>query len=93
MEWFINNKPRKKVYNVCSGKVYDRKSLAEKIVKASGKKLDIEIETKGLDREYSGNNSLLLDEIKNFEFTPIGDSIKKLYWWYEQNKQVKYEYL
>ncbi len=89
VEWFINNQPKKRVYNVCSGQVYDRKSLAEKIIKVSGKDLRIEIETKCLGREYSGDNSLLLQEMGGFEFTPIDNSIKDLYIWYEQNKEFK----
>ena len=48
VKWFIDNKPRKNVYNVCSGKVIDFKAIAEKIIKISGKKLDI--------REYRGDN-------------------------------------
>jgi len=85
-KWFIDNKPKKKVYNLCSGEIYDRKSLAKKIIKASGKNLKIIIKNKGIDKEYSGDNSLLLNEIKNFKFTPIDDSIKDLYNWCDQNK-------
>ena len=84
--WFVSNQPKKKVYNVCSGKVYDHQSLAEKIIKASGNDLGIKIETKGLGREYSGDNSLLLQEMGGFEFTPIDDSIKDLYSWYMERK-------
>ncbi len=88
VEWFINNKPKKKVYNICSGKVYDHKSLAEKIIKASGRDLEIKIETKVLGREYSGDNSLLLNELKNFSFTPIDEAIKSLYHWHDKNREV-----
>ena len=88
VEWFINNKPKKKVYNICSGKVYDRKSLAEKIIKASSRDLEIKIETKVLGREYSGDNSLLLNELKNFSFTPIDEAIKSLYHWHDKNREV-----
>lgn len=78
---FILNQPKEKVYNVCSGKIYDRKSLAEKIKKISGKKLDIQIENERLGEEYSGDNNLLLKELGNFQFTPIDESIKRLYEW------------
>ncbi len=86
VRWFINNKPKKKVYNICSDNVYDHQSLAEKIIKVSGKDLEIQIETKGLGREYSGDNSLLLQEMGGFEFTPIDDTIKGLYNWYMERK-------
>ncbi len=88
VKWFINNKPQKNVYNVCTGKIIDFKTLAEKIIKISGKKLDIIIKTEGLGREYSGDNSLLLNELKGFEFSLIDDAIKDLYNWYDLNKHI-----
>ncbi len=88
IKWFINNKPKKNVYNVCTGKVYDFKTLAEKIIKISSKNLDIIIKAEGPGREYSGDNSLLLNELKGFEFTSIDESIKALYDWYDLNKHI-----
>ena len=79
VEWFINNKPKRSVYNICSGSVIDFKTIAEKIVKISGKDLDIRIKTEGLGREYSGDNSLFLNELKSFKFCPIDESIEALY--------------
>lgn len=88
VKWFINNKPQKNVYNVCTGDVYDFKTLAEKIIKISSKNLDIIIKTEGLGREYSGDNSLLMNELKNFEFSSIDESIKTLYDWCDFNKHI-----
>ena len=88
VKWFINNKPKKNVYNVCTGNINDFKTIAEKIIKISGKKLDIIIKTDSLGREYSGDNSLLLNELKGFEFSLIDDAIKDLYNWYELNKHI-----
>jgi GDP-L-fucose synthase len=88
VRWFINNKPKKNIYNVCAGNVYDFKALAEKIIKISGKNLDIKIKTEDLGREYSGDNSLLLNELKDFKFTPIDESVKGLYDWYDSNKHI-----
>ncbi len=88
VNWFINNKTQKNVYNVCTGNVNDFKTLAEKIIKISGKRLDINIKTEGLGREYSGDNTLLLKELKDFEFISIDESIKALYDWYESNKHI-----
>lgn len=87
VEWCINNKPRKNIYNVCTGKVYDLKTLAEKVVKISGKDLEIKIKTEGMGREYSGNNLMLLEELNGFEFIPIDESIKLLIKWYDENKR------
>ena len=88
VKWFIDNKPRKNVYNVCTGKAIDFKTIAEKIIKISGRKLDIAIKNEGLGKEYSGDNSLLLDELTGFEFSSFDDSIKDLYNWYDLNKQI-----
>ena len=88
VKWFISNKPRKHVYNVCTGSVFDFKTLAEKVIQISGKNVDIEIKTDGLGREYSGDNSLLLDELKGFKFSSIDESIKALYDWYHLNKHM-----
>lgn len=90
IKWFIDNNPKKKVYNVCTGNVIDFKTIAEKIIKISGKKLNIIIKTKGLGREYSGDNTLLLNELKDFKFTLVDKSIKDLYNWYDQNKKCSF---
>lgn len=87
VKWFIDNKPRKNVYNICTGKVYDFKTLAEKIIEISSKNSQIIVKTEGPGREYSGDNSLLMNELKNFEFTPINDALKALYDWYDSNKE------
>jgi GDP-L-fucose synthase len=79
VKWFIDNKPQKSVYNVCTGKTIDFETIAKKIIKISGKKLDFKIEKGGIGKEYSGDNSLLLKELKGFEFTPIDYSLKYLY--------------
>ncbi len=86
VKWFIDNKPRNNVYNVCTGKTNDFKTLAEKVIKISGKKLDIIIKTERPGREYSGDNSLLLSELKGFQFCPIDASIKALYDYYNSNE-------
>ena len=87
-KWFIENKPKNNVYNLCSGNVFDCKTLAEKIKYISSKDLDIEIIDLLKKPEYSGDNTLLLNEIKDFKFTSIDKSIESLYNYYNLNKQV-----
>jgi GDP-L-fucose synthase len=89
VEWSLENTPKEKVYNVCSGNTYDRKSIAEKIIKTSGKKIEIIIKNKDLGKEYSGNNTLLLKELNGFKFTPIDLSIKYLYKWFTQDELLR----
>ena len=50
VEWFIHNKPEHKVYNVCSGEVYDYIGLANKVLKTCEKELVIDVQLEGLRR-------------------------------------------
>lgn len=88
VKWFIDNKPKYKVYNACTGKTIGFKTIANKLIKISGKKLAIKIKKSGLGREYSGDNSRLLKEIKDFRFTPFDRALKNLYTWYDLNKNI-----
>lgn len=87
VDWFIKNKPKKNVYNICTGRAIDFKAVAKKIISISGKKLSLKIEKSELGREYSGDNALLLEELKKFKFTPVDDALKSLYAWYDENKK------
>lgn len=86
IRWFIEHNPKKKVYNVCTGQTIDFQTIASKIIKISGKKLPLKIKKRGLGKEYSGDNHLLLSEIKSFRFTPMDLALESVYNWYEQNK-------
>jgi UDP-glucose 4-epimerase len=86
-EWFIGHSPREKVFNVCTGRTDSLLTLADKILAASGKTLDIRISKKGLGKEYSGDNFKLLEEIGDFQFTGPDNSIKELYLWYLNQKK------
>ena len=81
-EWFIENQPRNRCYNLCTGKTHDLLTLAKKILSAAGKNLDIFISKEGIGTEYSGDNSQLSGEMGVFPFSNIDDCIKELYNWY-----------
>ncbi len=83
VSWFIKNKPKYKVYNVCTGKTVAFKTIAEKIVKISGRKAKVDIGSAGLGKEYSGDNSLLIGELNDFTVSSFDKSIKALYEWYK----------
>jgi GDP-L-fucose synthase len=87
-EWFINNEVRHNVYNVCTGTTIDFKTLAEKIIKISSKKMSVNIRNKNPGAEYSGDNTLLMNELKVFKFTNIEESIRDLYDWFENNRSI-----
>jgi GDP-L-fucose synthase len=85
---FVEQTPKYKVYNICSGKAHDLMTLAKKVVAVSGKDVEIVVKTAGLGKEYSGDNSLMMSEMEDFVPTPIDSSIKKLYGWYEKNRNM-----
>ncbi len=87
VKWFIDNHGHYKVYNVCSGQVIDFKTIARKILEISGKSLEIIVKQES-SLEYSGDNTILLSEIKHFQFTPIDIAIKSLYQWYETHSSL-----
>ena len=88
VKWVIDNEPIEKVYNACSGDVYDYYTLAQKVIDISSKTLDIIIEKNGLKHEYSGDNSRLTSEVNDLSFVKIDDAIQNLYHWYSHNTSV-----
>lgn len=91
MIWFIENNPKYKHYNICTGNKVDLTTISKKILKISKKQLDISIEKSGLNKEYTGDNSRLINEIGDFEFTSIDKAIEELYNYYLGiNKDIDY---
>jgi UDP-glucose 4-epimerase len=88
VHWAIEENPQHQSYNVCTGHVYDYKTLAQKINKVTSKDLEIRIKDPANSHEYSGDNSRLVSELEKFTFTPIERSIKKLYEWYAQYQHI-----
>ncbi|HBG48361.1 MAG TPA: epimerase [Cyanobacteria bacterium UBA9971] len=88
LEHFIENKPKYNAYNVTPDESIELYELVEKIREISDKNLSIIVKEEGLGLEYSGDNSLLKNEIKNLKFTEIDKAIKELYEWYNQNHRI-----
>lgn len=88
VEWFIENEPKQKTYNVTTGQRIDLLTLAQKVVEISGKEIPIYVCKKGLAKEYSSNNDNLIRELGDFQFTNIDEAIKKLYDWYVDNEEI-----
>jgi GDP-L-fucose synthase len=86
VEYFIEYKAKHKSYNVGTGKRVNLKTIANKINIAAKNKSKIIIKKRGLNNEYTCDNSRLLSEIKGLEFKSIDDSISELYKWYYENK-------
>ena len=88
LDWFIDNNPQKKSYNItpdCAISLYD---LAIMVRDISNSDVPILIKNEGLGLEYSGDNTLLKNEYTTICFTPIRTAIQELYSWYRENKQL-----
>lgn len=88
VEWFVNNNPIYHTYNITSGKRIELAHLAEIVKTISGKDLPIFICKKGLGREYTADNTRLLEEVKDLQFTDLEDAIRTLYAWYVEKEHI-----
>ena len=78
LEWFVYNDPIYHHYNVCRGEPVELKSLAELINETTGLGRDLKIANDGFQAPYTADNSRLLNELGNFEFTPYKTAIASL---------------
>ena len=83
IEWFMNQKSKHKVYNVATGKRVSLLTIARKINQLPGKPTKIIVNTPGLNREYTVDNTRLLKELTEFKFTSLNKALKELYDWYQ----------
>lgn len=92
IQWFIENKPIYHDYNICTGQPISLLSIAEIVAKKMGNEFPIEIVKEGWNKEYSGDNSRLLKEIGNFNFTSIFDGIEKQIKWQKEYYNEEFIY-
>lgn len=85
MQWFIENEPKYKHYNVCRGFKIDLYSLACMVREILDIDCNIIVGETGWKTEYTGNNERLLSEIGEFKFTGFEESIRKLCEFYKEN--------
>ncbi|MCG2712469.1 MAG: NAD-dependent epimerase/dehydratase family protein [Candidatus Omnitrophica bacterium] len=85
IEHFINNDAKYKAYNIATGKPVDLVSIADKINEISKNPTEVIVCNPGLNNEYTADNTRLMEELKDFKFTPIEKSIQQLYEWYKDN--------
>ncbi len=96
-KWFIENDPRDKAYNVCTGRPVALTELARVIAwvssEVSGKSGKVSVMSKGIGPEYSGDNSRMLAEMGGYQFWDLRESIRDLYAWYERCEGIDAESL
>jgi nucleoside-diphosphate-sugar epimerase len=83
LTYFLNNTPKYCSYNVTPPNAVDILSIAKQINAVSDFKSEIFVENEGLNLEYSGDNSRLMDEIRNLNFTPVIESLTGLVEYYK----------
>ncbi len=90
LEIFIKKNPKENTYNICTGNIVDFFSLAEIINSIEYSGSEIEVKSKGLNPEYSGDNSKFLNEFGDFKFIDYKSSIKELFNWYKNESGLKF---
>lgn len=87
--WALTGKPRRRVYNVCSGQARDFKTLARTVLGVAGRELPVTFKAEGMGPEYTGDNAVLLSEMKGFKFRDINESVRAMYdWCVEQRSAI-----
>ena len=82
VEYFLKTTCKYKTYNVTPDKSIDLIQIAEIINRISPQKSEIVVLNKGMNYEYTGDNSRLKGEIDGLRFTSYEDSIKELFDYY-----------
>lgn len=80
-EWFIENEPRHRHYNVCTGKPTDLLTIARMVCNVLNVPDNIEVVKDG-GTEYTGDNSRLRAEMSDVSFTDMRTAIEKLCGYY-----------
>lgn len=79
-EQFIKHWPKNKVINVTPANSISLFEIAEIINKISGYKSQICFKNPGMNFEYTGDNTVLLQEIPDFKFTSLEEGLSQLYY-------------
>ena len=91
VEMFINKEPKYSTYNTCTGEVIEFLTIVKIINEADGRNKPIEVKQEGINPEYSGDNSRLLKEFSQINFTDPKISIKELYNWYKNESNFIFD--
>lgn len=82
LDVMLKEKPKYKHMNVTPTQSIDLVSIANIVNEIGGFRGDIKIVHGGMNREFSGDNSRLLEELPGLQFTPYRKSIEDLYKYY-----------
>lgn len=88
LKFFIDNEVIHKDYNIVSNEKTDLISIANYIKKISNKDIPIYVCYDDFGNEYTADNNRLINEIGEFKFRSLEDSISNLYNWYQINEEL-----
>jgi GDP-L-fucose synthase len=84
-EWALKTKTGYKHYNACTGQQVDLLTLAHLIKDVTGADVPIMVGKNGLKPEYSGDNTRIMNEMGEFDFTPLPKALEMLCDYYRRN--------
>ena len=85
VEYFIENQPKHRLFNVGSGTPRTLTSIFNDVRRVTGKEVPVSIQKPGMNKEYTCDTSRLLAELpSDFRFTDFDASLLELYNWYQE---------
>ena len=88
VEILMDKSPQHRSYNICAEKSIDLMTLGKIINQIDGNKASILVKEKGLNLEYSGDNSRFIKEFGKFNYTNHEQAISELYKWYSDSNNI-----
>ncbi len=87
LDYFITHTPRLRTCNIGTGKRVELLSIAKRVLAITGKDVPIHVAKPGFKDEYTCDNSRLMQELPDFQFTDFDDTLRRLYSYYQKNKK------
>lgn len=88
IDFFIQKSSKEKFINAGRGRGIDLVTIAKIVNNIAEKKSEIIVKNKGMQNEYTCDNSLLLKTMKSFAFTDFTVSLQELYSYYKSVKKT-----
>ena len=86
LEYFIENTPKYKSYNVIPDEETELLQAGKLVAKVAQHPCEIRVGKPGYGLSYTGSNARLRSEIKNLQFTPLEKAITELYTYYQEHQ-------
>lgn len=83
--FFIEHEPKEKFYNAGSGQAVKLMELAKIVKQLTQNPHEIITTLPGLGKEYSCDNTLLMNELGEFKFTPLKQAVEEMVQLYKAN--------